>query len=192
MFLTIDSITYCFKLQQDLDALALRCSQNQLDLNVNKCKIMSFYRISNKVNYYSINNITLPSISSEFFLQCKKKFKDPPKKRSFSIVTIQVFLKFSSIKSCLVSTIFVLALFFDTLYMCPLGHIICLNLHIFINSSTESPLMSSFHILADLFVKLKLILLFWKHLFLISSNVEILNLNNTLKVAFICLKYFFH
>lgn len=52
-------------LQSDLDQFVSWCSSNYLELNISKCKVISFYRRSNPVeNSYIINNTTLESVST--------------------------------------------------------------------------------------------------------------------------------
>lgn len=50
----------CLELQRDLDMLTQWCQKNLLDINISKCKTMSFTRNNNKITYfYNINGHVL-------------------------------------------------------------------------------------------------------------------------------------
>jgi hypothetical protein len=51
-------------LQEDLNRLSNWCTQNNLFLNINKCKIMTFSKIRNPISYnYHLNNVKLDRVS---------------------------------------------------------------------------------------------------------------------------------
>jgi hypothetical protein len=55
----------CLKLQHDLDNLSLWCINNGLNLNVAKCKKITFLRNKNNINFnYNILGENLPNLSS--------------------------------------------------------------------------------------------------------------------------------
>lgn len=64
IFRKVDSINDALSLQDDLNKLSLWCKRNSLDLNIQKCKCMSFHRKrSLAVSFnYSINDIFLERV----------------------------------------------------------------------------------------------------------------------------------
>lgn len=59
----IKDISDCQLLQNDLIALNSWCENNMLSLNINKCKIMTYHRKTNFINYdYLINNTMLTRV----------------------------------------------------------------------------------------------------------------------------------
>ena len=60
----IDSDLDCIQLQNDINLLGSWCLQNHLDLNVDKCKIISFRRNNKSISFnYSINNCDIERVS---------------------------------------------------------------------------------------------------------------------------------
>lgn len=65
LFLPVSSSQDCLKIQSDLNRLAQWCSENALPLNVSKCKILSFTRSFNPVQFaYTIGSSTLERVDS--------------------------------------------------------------------------------------------------------------------------------
>jgi len=65
LYLEISSIEDCDKLQCDLINVAKWCEKNNLVINVNKCKTVSFTKLKNKYNYtYAINGVHINSANS--------------------------------------------------------------------------------------------------------------------------------
>lgn len=61
----IDSVADCCRLQNDLDRLCQWCTANALELNVNKCKTMSFLRIVEKFDFvYKLDQSPLTVVES--------------------------------------------------------------------------------------------------------------------------------
>ena len=61
LFLRINSLNDCYVLQNALDSFVGWCNKMDLDLNVKKCKVMSFTRKRNVIKYdYHINQQTVP------------------------------------------------------------------------------------------------------------------------------------
>lgn len=56
----ITNVTNCEQLQNDLNVLFQWCETNRMDLNINKCKVITFHRNKNPIYYpYHINNSPL-------------------------------------------------------------------------------------------------------------------------------------
>ena len=65
IYLEKSSIKDCNKLQCDLMNVAKWCEENNIVINVNKCKTVSFTKLKNKYNYtYAINGVQLNSTNS--------------------------------------------------------------------------------------------------------------------------------
>lgn len=59
----VKSIADAIQLQNDLDLLSNWCKLNRLDLNIDKCKDMSFYRIRSPTHFnYTIDDIELTRV----------------------------------------------------------------------------------------------------------------------------------
>lgn len=64
VFRSINSNNDASCLQSDLDSLSLWCRDNGLDLNLGKCKIMTFHRSQKSINYsYQLNHTTLQRVA---------------------------------------------------------------------------------------------------------------------------------
>jgi Reverse transcriptase (RNA-dependent DNA polymerase) len=65
LFLPVSSSQDCLKIQSDLDRLAQWCSENELPLNVSKCKSITFTRSFNPTRFlYAIGSSTLERVDS--------------------------------------------------------------------------------------------------------------------------------
>lgn len=59
----VKSVADAIRLQMDLDALSRWCKLNRLDLNIDKCKVISFFRIKSPIHFqYSIDGISLSRV----------------------------------------------------------------------------------------------------------------------------------
>lgn len=59
----VSSLSDATRLQQDLDVLSQWCKRNRLDLNVGKCKVMSFFRVRFPVRFeYEIDGLRLTRV----------------------------------------------------------------------------------------------------------------------------------
>ena len=64
IYARIDSILDCEKLQHDLNAIADWCNKNRLDINVDKCKSMTYTRKHNPIQYtYKIGDTNLDKVT---------------------------------------------------------------------------------------------------------------------------------
>lgn len=64
IYLPITQVDDCFKLQEDLNRLCQYCILNSLDLNVNKCHLMTYTRKTNIINFnYSLFNKSISKVS---------------------------------------------------------------------------------------------------------------------------------
>lgn len=60
LFSTVSSESDCIQLQDNLDFLLNWCQNNNLDLNINKCRVLSFSRRAKPIQFnYCINNVPL-------------------------------------------------------------------------------------------------------------------------------------
>lgn len=65
IFMAVNNMAECQKLQSDLDNFVNYSNLNKLDLNISKCFSMSFTRKPNPINYhYTINNNLLSKVTS--------------------------------------------------------------------------------------------------------------------------------
>ena len=62
LYYTIHNLNDCLRLQDDLDSILNWCNINDMQLNINKCKSITFTRKRTKINY-NLNNINLDSVS---------------------------------------------------------------------------------------------------------------------------------
>lgn len=57
LFSNVSDLSDCLKLQSDIDNLFNWCIHNNMKLNLNKCKVMSFFRIKTPINFdYNIDD----------------------------------------------------------------------------------------------------------------------------------------
>lgn len=65
LFCPVNSLEDCLALQRDLDNLVGWCNLNALNININKCRVMRFYKCKSPYRYpYSIGNSVLESVHS--------------------------------------------------------------------------------------------------------------------------------
>ena len=63
-FSTITSVDDCEKIQEDLNNLHGWCNDNGMELNVNKCKVMQFYRKKETTQFnYQVNDVNLEKVN---------------------------------------------------------------------------------------------------------------------------------
>ena len=65
LYSEISEIDDCVNLQRNIDLLTLWCNENKLDLNIKKCKVMTFSRLRNNIKFtYSISGQTLDLVET--------------------------------------------------------------------------------------------------------------------------------
>lgn len=63
LFATIRNVNDAMELQNDLNLFSLWCSKNLMQLNISKCKCMSYTMKHDPVLYnYSVNNVELERV----------------------------------------------------------------------------------------------------------------------------------
>lgn len=81
IFTKIESLEDCLLLQSDLSYITVWCQHNNLQLNIDKCKVMTYTKKQNTIEYnYTVNNVILQrcSVYSDLgiIFDCKLSFSD--------------------------------------------------------------------------------------------------------------------